>query len=66
MDNAGFKATDKVCLTEEICASDTEFGEATSGTLKFSYDGMLGLAMTDIPNYPTPFTKSVCYFLCKK
>ena len=39
---------------------------ATSGTLKFSYDGMLGLAMTDIPDYPTPFTKSVCYFICKK
>lgn len=66
MIHSGFKSVDKVCLTEEICAYDTEFGEiSTSGSITFSNDGILGLAMGDIPDYPTPFTQSVMYFRIK-
>ena len=68
IDNLGFTAADKVCLSKEICAYDIEFGEASSGDYKFFNDGILGLAMTNSPNYnhltPTPFTQSVSPFLC--
>lgn len=67
IDNLGFTAADKVCLSKEICASDIEFGEASSGSYKFFNDGILGLAMTNSPNYnhftPTPFNQSVSPFL---
>ena len=62
IDNSGFKGGDKVCLTEQICTDDIEFGEATSGSYRSSFDGILGLAMANSPDYPTPFTQSVFLF----
>ena len=69
IDNLGFLATDKVCLTKEFCIYDTEFGETTTaGGLNYAYDGILGLAMGNshatVTGQISPFTQSVSPFVC--
>ena len=60
----GFKAMEKVCFVEDICVENMEFGEATSvnGVRDSSFDALVGLALAEYPDNPSPFTQSVSSF----